>query len=273
MSNLLTTESPIIILPSLATEFGIPEAAMLQQIHYMSQQDGKGIVRNGQKWVYNTLDQWHAKFSCWSMATIERAITKLKKLGIILVDRLGKKKSDRTNYYRIDYQKLSSIPQLATPATCENDPIKMQDSLPQNEAMDSSKMQKTTPAKCGNGYTKNTQENSKNSSKDKTGIFEKSAQPSTATLGTDQPTIPDPSPDQLAGLTAPLRNLWRQLRQAKLDIGHDDPLLAYWINHNLAKTISQHAIEHLVQHNAWHTPDQLGLVQSACRNSTWGKAA
>ncbi|MEC8568622.1 MAG: hypothetical protein VXY56_10145, partial [Pseudomonadota bacterium] len=94
-SRLLTAESPLVLLPSLASEFGIAEAIILQQIHYMSQQADKGIVRNGHKWVYNTLEDWHTKLSCWSMATVERAITKLKKLGIILVDRLGKKKSDR----------------------------------------------------------------------------------------------------------------------------------------------------------------------------------
>jgi hypothetical protein len=253
MSNLLTAESPIIILPSLATEFGIPEAALLQQIHYTAMQKEKGLTHQGHKWIYNTLDQWHAKFSCWSMATIERAITKLRKLGIIHIQRLGHHKSIRTNYYRIDYPKLAHIPQLASPAPCGKDTRKMQPSAPQNEDMNSLKMQERIPAKCGNGITKNTQENSKNSFKTQTAVFENSEQHN----GTAQATVPEPTAEQLATLKPNIRNLWRQLRQAKVDIAYNDPNLAHWINHGQAKTISQLAIDHLAQHNTWHTPAQL----------------
>jgi len=256
-SRLLTAESPLVLLPSLASEFGIAEAIILQQIHYMSQQTDKGITRNGHKWVYNTLEDWHNKLSCWSIATVERTITKLKKLGIILVDRLGKKKSDRTNYYRIDYPKLAHIPQLSAPAKCENDSRKMQECSPQNEGMDSRKMTETMTAKCGNGYTKNTQENSKKSFKSEKPIFENLNSDQPTTEGTTQPTKPEPTAEQLASIPIDQRKLWQQLRQAKLDISLDDPCLRFWIERSLIKTVVQTTLNRLDGH--WHTPAQLGL--------------
>ncbi|MEC7125151.1 MAG: hypothetical protein VXW16_04710 [Bacteroidota bacterium] len=252
MSNLLTAESPLIILPSLASEFGIAEAIILQQIHYMSQQTDKGIIHNGHKWIYNTLDQWHAKLSCWSMATIERAITKLRKLGIILVDRLGHHKSIRTNYYRIDYPKLAHIPQLAIPATCENDSRTTQESPPQNAGTDTRKMKESTPSKCRNGITKNTQENPKKSFKSQKPTFEN-------LNGSDAPTQPDPTPDQLASIPTDQRQLWQQLRHAKLDIAIDDPHLRFWLDRRMVKTITQTLLDHLDGSGHWHTPAQLNL--------------
>ena len=265
MSNLLTAESPLVLLPSLASEFGIAEAIILQQIHYISQQDGKGLIHDGHKWIYNTLEDWHTKLSCWSMATVERAITKLKKLGIILVDRLGKHKSNRTNYYRIDYPKLAHIPQLSAPAKCENDSIKMQECSPQNEGMDSRKMTETMTAKCGNGYTKNTKENSKKSFKSEKPIFENLKSENQTTDGTTQPTQPDPSPEQLASIPIDQRQLWQQLRQAKLDIAIDDPRLKFWLDRSLVKTITQVLFNHL--DGQWHTPAQLNLPSSNWRTA------
>lgn len=260
MSHLLTAESPLVLLPSLASEFGIAEAIILQQIHYISQQDGKGLIHDGHKWIYNTLEDWHNKLSCWSMATVERALSKLKKLGIILVDRLGKHKSNRTNYYRIDYPKLAHIPQISSPAKCENDSRKMQECPPQNEGMDTRKMQETMTAKCGNGYTKNTKENSKKSFKSEKPIFE--SLESTAD-GTTQPTQPEPSPDQLTSTPTDQRQLWQQLRQAKLDIAIDDPRLKFWLDRSLVKTITQVLFNHL--DGQWRTPEQLNLPSSNWR--------
>lgn len=274
MNALLTTESPLVLLPSVASEFGIAEAVILQQIHYMSQQKGKGIVHDGHKWIYNTLDQWHAKLSCWSMATIERAITKLKKLGVILVDRLGHHKSIRTNYYRIDYLKLTHIPELSSPAKCENDPIKKQESTPQNDEMNTSKMRELIPAKCGNGITKNTQENTKKSFKSEKSFFEKSQQPTTerqtesptpppsnplATGGTTTPQHPEPTTEQLANLPAAQTQLLKNLRLLKIDIAHNDPNLTHWIATGMVKHISQLAIQKSNGH--WQTPAQLGLTK------------
>lgn len=68
-----------------------------------------------------------------SVATIERAVAKLKKLGVLLVEKRSLNKSDRTNFYTINYQKLAEILGL-------NTAIKLMESPPQNEANHSLKM-------------------------------------------------------------------------------------------------------------------------------------
>lgn len=107
--QLLTTDPPIMIVPALAKTLGIPEAAILQHIHDMSQQPDCGVINDGYKWIDHTLEQWHSKLSCWSLSTLERAIAKLKARGLIHIARLNPHKFTRTNYYRIDYQKLADI--------------------------------------------------------------------------------------------------------------------------------------------------------------------
>ena len=272
MSILITNETPVIIPPALAKAYGVPEAALLQQIHYMSNQEKLGIIHEGKKWVYNSLEQWHAKLNFLSEKTIERAISNLKKLGIIHVKQLSPNKSDRTNYYLIDYSKLSHIPELASPSQGQNPTDNLSECSPQNDGMhspklsicspqnvgmDHPKMSETSPTKCRNGYTKNTKENSENTSKKKNATFENLE-------GTEKPTQPDPTPDQIAQTPKPHIELWRQLRIAKLDIAHDDPLLAEWIRHSQIKNVIQQLFNaKAVQSkpNHWHTPAQLGMVK------------
>ena len=293
MSSLLTTDSPIIILPSLATAFGIPEAALLQQIHYLALNPKKGLMHQGRKWVYNTLEQWHAKFCFWSMATIERAIAKLRQLGVIHVERLGPHKTIRTNYYRIDYAKLAHIPEVVSAAACLPDPSTLHESSPQNEGISDLSMQGINPADCGDHLTKNTKENSKNSSKDKTGCLNNSQQHSggsgssgswagsggvdsgssssgvggtdsggangVSTVGATHPTIADPKPEQLQQLDPTQRQLWQQLRHLRLDIAHDDPRLTLWSQRRQIKTIVQTLLQ--LTDQLWRTPEQLGFAR------------
>ena len=279
MSSLLTTDSPIIILPSLATAFGIPEAALLQQIHYLALNPKKGLMHQGRKWVYNTLEQWHAKFCFWSMATIERAIAKLRQLGVIHVERLGPHKTIRTNYYRIDYAKLAHLPEVVSAAACLPDPSTLHESSPQNEGISDLSMQGINPADCGDHLTKNTKENSKNSSKDKTGCLDNRQQHSAgsgsgsggsssgdaggadrmSTIGATHPTIADPKPEQLQQLDPTQRQLWQQLRHLRLDIAHDDPRLTLWSQRRQIKTIVQTLLQ--LTDQLWRTPEQLGFAR------------
>ncbi len=295
MSSLLTTDSPIIILPSLATAFGIPEAALLQQIHYLALNPKKGLMHQGRKWVYNTLEQWHAKFCCWSMATIERAIAKLRQLGVIHVERLGPHKTIRTNYYRIDYAKLAHLPEVASAAACLHDPSTLTESSPQNEGISDLSMREINPADCGDHLTKKTKENSKNSSKEKTGCLNNRQQHSVgsgssgsgssgsgssgsggsgsggssssdaggtdrmSTVGATHPTIADPKPEQLQQLDPTQRQLWQQLRHLRLDIAHDDPRLTLWSQRRQIKTIVQTLLQ--LTDQLWRTPEQLGFAR------------
>ena len=275
MSQLLTAENPIIILPSLALEFGIPEAAFLQQVHYWLQKE-KAHIHEGRRWVYNSVKDWQAQLYCFSEATINRAIDKLRKMGIVVVDKLAKHKSNRTNYYTLDYSKLSTIAEFANQAVCQNHQIILQKPSDQNDKTDSVILTEPVLSKCTNGYTKTTRENPKNTSKKKPPEFLKNQNPEFTApkipiIGTAEPSHPDPTDQELDQLPSSQKDLWRQLRRARLDIAHDDPRLIDWLNHNMVKAITQAVLSAPLTHETirslWHTPEQLNLPSSNWRTA------
>mgnify|MGYP000945594715 CR=1 FL=1 len=107
MSKLLLDESPILVLPSLATKIGLNEAIFIQQLHYWLK-DSKN-VRDGRKWVYNTHEEWQEQFPFWSISTIRRTITKLEKANLIIVSNYNKMAIDKTKWYRINYDLLEEM--------------------------------------------------------------------------------------------------------------------------------------------------------------------
>lgn len=102
MSRLLIDEPPLQVLPSLAREFGLNEAIMLQQMHYWlikSSHEFEGV-----KWFYKTLEDWQTEFPFWSTMTIRRTLTNLEKQKVIRIGNFNKKKFDKTKWYTIEYQ-------------------------------------------------------------------------------------------------------------------------------------------------------------------------
>ena len=248
--KLLTRDTPIIILPTLAAAFGILEAVFLQQLHYLSLQAKVGIRHDGHKWIYNTLDQWHSVLPCWSVASIERAITKLKKLGVIQIEKLSPHRSNRTNYYRIDYAKIADLADFIPPSSDDPEALNLMEVSPQAAANQPSSARSSIPSERGLGYTKTTKENTKNSSKSEKPIFEN-------LNGSETPTHPEPSPDELASIPIDQRNLWRQLRQARLDIAPTDPRLRYWLDRSMVKSVTQSVLA--CSDRRWRSAEQLGL--------------
>jgi hypothetical protein len=118
-SPLLINESPLQVLPSLATAIGLNEAIVLQQVHYWLTRSTN--IRDGRAWVYKTYPEWKEEFPFWSEDTIGRTVRKLETSGILLsTDKYNQIATDRTKWYSIDYDKLDSTelpsrsPQVAT---------------------------------------------------------------------------------------------------------------------------------------------------------------
>ena len=138
MSKLLINEQPLQVLPSLANIIGLNEAIILQQLHFFLR-----ISRNkigGRSWVYNTINDWQAEFSFWSVKTVQRTIDNLEKSGLVVsTDKFNKMKMDKTKWYTIDYQKLSEIlPENEKTPFGQNDqmePPKKENAFGQNDQM------------------------------------------------------------------------------------------------------------------------------------------
>lgn len=106
-SRLLINEPPLMFTPSLAVEVGLPEAIFLQQLHYWLEKSNN--IKEGQRWVYNTYEEWQEQFPFWSASTIRRTIKSLEDKEILIVGKFNSLKIDNTKWYRIDYDTLNDF--------------------------------------------------------------------------------------------------------------------------------------------------------------------
>lgn len=106
MNNLLISEPPLQVLPSLAKIVGLNEAIVLQQFHYWLERSNN--TRDGYKWIYNSYSKWNEQFPFWSNATLRRTINNLEKQGFFITANYNKAGFDKTKWYRIDYERVSN---------------------------------------------------------------------------------------------------------------------------------------------------------------------
>ena len=113
-SNYLINEPPLVILPTLAKVIGLNEAIVINQIHYWINDPDVGIEEEGEKWIYNTYEEWQKNFPFWSISTIKRIFAGLEKGGLIISRQFNAKKRDMKKFYRIDYDQLDTIHEVKT---------------------------------------------------------------------------------------------------------------------------------------------------------------
>ena len=107
MSNLLIDDYPILVLPALASEIGLNEAIVLQQMHYWLKKSNHNY--DGRRWIYNSFPEWQKHFPFWSVMTIKRAVYSLEKQNLLYVGNYNKAKFDKTKWYSINYEKLEGM--------------------------------------------------------------------------------------------------------------------------------------------------------------------
>ncbi|RLY87915.1 DnaD domain protein [Staphylococcus hominis] len=107
MSSLLIDDYPILVLPKLATEIGLNEAIVLQQMHYWINKSNH--IHDNKRWIYNSYKEWEQHFPFWSNATIRRTISSLEKQELVLVGNYNKAGFDKTKWYSINYSTLEGM--------------------------------------------------------------------------------------------------------------------------------------------------------------------
>ena len=177
------------------------------------------------------------------MSTIKRIVSKLKTAGILIVKKLSQNKWLQTNFYTINYRKLSTVVKGIS-----------QENQATTSSQDKSSM--NSPIQ-GN----------------------RSKQRHASTLSITAPTITKPRPSNPTpiGLPYPLsavaqasdlqamspekRGLYRQLIQMKVDIHYDDARLDEWLKHKnfIVQQVAylKDQLGHLKMH--WHSPEHLDL--------------
>lgn len=108
-SSLLLDERPLVIMPKLACIIGLNEAIVLQQVHYMLQNNKLGKKVNGRRWIYNSYQKWQEVFPFLSERTIQRVFLHLEKEGLLLAGQYNAMASDRTKWYSVDYDALENL--------------------------------------------------------------------------------------------------------------------------------------------------------------------
>lgn len=117
-SPLLYDEPPLQVLPGLAQAIGLEEAIIVQQLHYLLRKPKNGRTVNGEKWIFNTYEQWQSMFPWWSLRTVRRIFEGLEKAGIIITTQ-PEGRISRRKYYRLN---LAVVHRLKTGAVQKHNP-------------------------------------------------------------------------------------------------------------------------------------------------------
>lgn len=110
MKKVLFDRSPLVVDTVLATQIGLNEAIVLQQVHYWIEVN-KAKQTNfyeGSYWTYNSMKEWSKSFPFFGEKTLNRIFKNLEKLEILKTGNFNKLRMDRTKWYTIDYLKLES---------------------------------------------------------------------------------------------------------------------------------------------------------------------
>lgn len=108
----------------LMKKLGRTTAIFLSQLHYwITNEKCRGLIHHGRKYIYNTADEWGEQLQL-SARQVQRLIAKLSKMGILIVEKLHKLKSVRTNYYSINYGHLKKFLGLEVASSAISDDSK-----------------------------------------------------------------------------------------------------------------------------------------------------
>lgn len=108
-SSLLLQEPPLQVLPTLATALGLEAAVVLQQLYFLLQNPKNGRSIGGERYIFNTYEQWHADhFPFIPERSLRRIFVRLEKTGLIISCQPEGTVS-RRKYYRIGMGALAHL--------------------------------------------------------------------------------------------------------------------------------------------------------------------
>lgn len=152
MSKLLIEDSPLLILPKLALAIGLNEAIFLQQLHYWT--NHKNAPRKeGRSWHYESYPKWKEQFPFWSLRTLKRIVSNLKKLNLLTVKKFQAQFGNHTCWYSINHDVFSKLEAQFIEQETQNQ-------LDDNEGVDNfddDNAKMASPLSCQNGTSRSTQ--------------------------------------------------------------------------------------------------------------------
>ena len=112
--KLLIQEPPLQVLPTLASILGLGPSIFLQQIHWWMQFGGGEkylIVEefDGRLWARVPPKILKKKFRFLDHRTLQRYISALEKMGVLLTENYNENRLDTTNWYSVNYEQLQKL--------------------------------------------------------------------------------------------------------------------------------------------------------------------
>ena len=241
---LVRGDYPLIASPTLAKRYGVPSAMFLQKLHYCLQSSDAKCIQQ-QKYFYHSYEQWADTLGIYSVSTIKRIVSKLKNAGILIVKKLAQNKWLQTNFYTINYRKLSNVVKGTTQP---------------NQAATSSQDESSTNSPIQGNMSK--QRHASSALSITTPNITKSRSSSNpAPIGLPSPLSPVAQASDLEAMSPEIRGLYHQLLKMKVDIHYDDARLDEWLKHKnfIVQQVAylKDQLGHLKMH--WHSPEQLNL--------------
>ena len=92
-----------------ATLLGEAESILLNQMIYWLSKCGRKVAGQEEKWIYNSLAEWHKQFSYWSMYKLRKTIKSLEDLGLIKSIKVNARKWNHTKWYTVDYYQYKKL--------------------------------------------------------------------------------------------------------------------------------------------------------------------
>lgn len=106
--KLLVNEEHLPVSPSLSARIGIEEALLLQHLSYRLETEG--VSKEGYIWYCQTYEDWSKQCFFWNVPKVRRLLRKLENYHIIVSsNRFNRFYTDRTKWYRINYEKLNEL--------------------------------------------------------------------------------------------------------------------------------------------------------------------
>ena len=108
--KLLVDGRQLFLSQDLAIRIGIEEALFLQQLYYRL--ETQGMEKEGHIWYRQTYQGWAKQCPQWNIRKIKRLVMKLERYQIIISsNKYNSFKTDRSKWYRIDYERIDQIVQ------------------------------------------------------------------------------------------------------------------------------------------------------------------
>lgn len=241
--SLLFTRKPIVVNSDLADRIGLNEAIVLQQVNYWITGSTAGEEYDGRKWVYNTFEKWQEEnFPFWSVDTVKRTFTKLRKLGLVEVKQLRKSQHDHTNFYTINYENalLSDQGNLH-----QSKGAKCNDPSGQNAPAHQGNLPQSGGADCPNLHTETTSEITAETTAERSGVGASPPSPGEGSgvpaviLNGKQPVAKKDQTEAEKELQRKCRAAWSKYRAAYMQRYKVEPLRDQKVNAQVKQLVGR----------------------------------